>query len=120
MGARGALERQSVIINDRLYKTDQPTDRAGPRQLPDGAVRGCTGSARPNLGRAALWQVARALLAQAHMGLGDHAAAKSYVAEILRINPRFTLTAWGKSRPYSDPADLDRHLAPLREAGLPE
>jgi hypothetical protein len=39
-------------------------------------------------------------------------------AEVLRINPQFSLEALQQRLPYKDPAELERHLAALRKAGL--
>lgn len=39
-------------------------------------------------------------------------------AEILRINPNFSLELWGQNVPYKDPAVIEHHLATLRKAGL--
>ena len=46
--------------------------------------------------------------------------ARSEAAEVLRINPSFTLTKYAKSLTYKDPSHAERSLNTLREAGLPD
>ena len=59
-------------------------------------------------------------LAACYAALGRSDDARAAAAEILRINPRFTLKAYAAYVPYSDPADLERRLEQLRTAGVPE
>jgi hypothetical protein len=40
------------------------------------------------------------------------------MAELRRLNPNASLEVLKQYLPYKDPADLDRHLASLRKAGL--
>lgn len=46
--------------------------------------------------------------------------ARSEAAEVLRINPSFTLTKYAESLTYNDPSHAERSLNALREAGLPD
>jgi adenylate cyclase len=46
--------------------------------------------------------------------------AKDQAAEVLKLDPNFSLENWQKSLFYKDPEDLDRHLNALRRVGLPE
>ena len=46
--------------------------------------------------------------------------ARSEAAEVLRINPSFTLTKYAESLTYKDPKHAERSLKALREAGLPD
>ena len=39
-------------------------------------------------------------------------------AEVLRLNPKFSLEVHKERVPIKDPAMLERHLAALRKAGL--
>jgi tetratricopeptide (TPR) repeat protein len=59
-------------------------------------------------------------LIQALVELGNLEDAKDQAAEVLKLDPNFSLKNWQKSLFYKDPADLDRHLNALRKAGLPE
>jgi adenylate cyclase len=57
-------------------------------------------------------------LAAVYSELGKEAEARAEVAEVLRINPKFSLEAHKERVPIKDPALLERHIAMLREARL--
>lgn len=57
-------------------------------------------------------------LASIYSELGQAAAAQAEVAEVLRINPKFSLEVHKQRAPIKDPTMLERHLAALRKAGL--
>jgi adenylate cyclase len=57
-------------------------------------------------------------LAAVYSELGKEAEARAEVAEVLRINPQFSLEVHRQRMPIKDPAVLERHLAALRKAGL--
>jgi adenylate cyclase len=61
---------------------------------------------------------AHAGLAAVYSELGREEEAKAEATEVLRINPQFSLEALQQRLPYKDPAELERHLAGLRKAGL--
>ena len=50
----------------------------------------------------------------------DHDHARSTAEQIIASNPSFNLASYAKSQPYKEPAQLDRVIGALREAGLPE
>jgi adenylate cyclase len=50
--------------------------------------------------------------------LGQAAEARAEAAEVLRLNPKFSLEVHRQRMPIKDPAVLERHLAALRRAGL--
>jgi adenylate cyclase len=50
--------------------------------------------------------------------LGHAAEARAEAAEVLRLNPKFSLEVHRQRMPIKDPAVLERHLAALRKAGL--
>jgi class 3 adenylate cyclase len=50
--------------------------------------------------------------------LGKDAEAQAEVAEVLRINPQFSLEVHQQRMPIKDPAVLVQHIAALRKAGL--
>ncbi len=50
--------------------------------------------------------------------LGREAEARAEAAEVLRINPKFSLEVHKQRAPIKDSAMLERHLAALRKAGL--
>jgi adenylate cyclase len=57
-------------------------------------------------------------LAAVYSELGKEAAARAEAAEVLRLNPQFSLKVHKERTPIKDPATLDRHIAALRKAGL--
>jgi len=45
--------------------------------------------------------------------------ARKEAAEVLRINPKFTVASYTGNLPYKNPSDRDRTVQGLRKAGLP-
>jgi adenylate cyclase len=77
------------------------------------ALRECT-SRIPNLRIVHLW------LAAAYIQSGRLVEAKTEAAEVLRIEPNFTIARWKCTAPYKDPKDAEHLFDGLRRAGLPE
>ena len=50
--------------------------------------------------------------------LGQAAEAQKEAAEVLRLNPNFSLEVHKQRMPIKDPATLERHITALRRAGL--
>ncbi|MBW1784946.1 MAG: hypothetical protein JRL30_29915, partial [Deltaproteobacteria bacterium] len=59
-------------------------------------------------------------LAATYVGLGRIDEARVHVAELLKIEPGFSLDEARKTILFKDPAHLERALDALRQAGLPE
>ena len=57
-------------------------------------------------------------LATVYSELGQDAEARAEVAEVLRLNPQFSLEVHKQRTPIKDPTVLERHIAALRKAGL--
>jgi adenylate cyclase len=57
-------------------------------------------------------------LAAVYSELGRAAEARAEAAEVLRLNPQFSLEVHRQREPIKDPALLERQLAALRKAGL--
>jgi adenylate cyclase len=76
-------------------------------------LRECA-SRLPNLQWPHLW------LASAYAQAGQLGEARKEAAEVLRINPGFTIEGWKRILPYSDPKDAEHLIDGLRKAGLPE
>ena len=57
-------------------------------------------------------------LAAVYSELGKEAEARAEAAEVLRLNPKFSLEVHKERVPIKDPAMLERHIAALRKAGL--
>jgi TolB-like protein/Flp pilus assembly protein TadD len=58
------------------------------------------------------------MLAAVYSELGQAVEARTEAAEVLRLNPKFSLEVHRQRAPIKDPATLERHLAALRKAGL--
>jgi len=65
-------------------------------------------------------EVSRVWLACAYAQLGKLEEAKKAAAEVLRINPGFTIESWKRLAVNKDPKDAEHRLDGLRKAGLPE
>jgi TolB-like protein/Flp pilus assembly protein TadD len=64
--------------------------------------------------------VAHAFLAACYSALDRQAEAAVEAEEVLRINPKFTLESYARTLPYKNKIDIERYIAALRKAGLPE
>ena len=58
------------------------------------------------------------MLAAVSSELGQTAEAQKEAAEVLRLNPNFSLAVHKERMPIKDSAVLERHIAALRKAGL--
>ncbi len=59
-------------------------------------------------------------LAAVYSETGRLSEARAEAAEILKIDPKFSVLAWVKVPPYQDPARTKREIDALRRAGLPD
>ena len=59
-------------------------------------------------------------LASAYAQWGQIQEAMREAAEVLRINPGFTIESHKRLLAYRDPRDLEHRLDGMRKAGLPE
>jgi adenylate cyclase len=59
-------------------------------------------------------------LACAYAQLGQLEEARAAAAEVLRINPGFTIESSKRILVYKDPKDLEHDIDGMRKAGLPE
>jgi tetratricopeptide (TPR) repeat protein len=57
-------------------------------------------------------------LAASYSELGREEEARAEIAEVLKLNPQFSLEGIRQRWPYKDPADLERYVSALRKAGL--
>jgi adenylate cyclase len=76
-------------------------------------LRECT-SRLPNI------QWPHLLLGSAYAQLGQLDEARKETAEVLRINPGFTIERFKRLAVFKNPQDLEHELDGLRKAGLPE
>ncbi|MDJ0624278.1 MAG: tetratricopeptide repeat protein, partial [Desulfocapsaceae bacterium] len=59
-------------------------------------------------------------LVMIYSDLGRLQEARKQAAEVLRVNPEFTVEGWAKANPFKDPAIVDYRKELLRKAGLPD
>jgi len=57
-------------------------------------------------------------LAGTYIMMGREKGARAEAAEVLRINPKFTLDFWAKVLPYNDQSVSENLINVLRKAGL--
>jgi adenylate cyclase len=50
--------------------------------------------------------------------MGREKEARAEAAEVLRINPKFSLDFWAKTMPFKDQSEIDKGVNALRKAGL--
>lgn len=62
---------------------------------------------------------AHVIMATVYGSCGREKEARKEAAEILRINPKFTVDSFTRILPYKNPSDRDRTAQGLRKAGLP-
>lgn len=60
------------------------------------------------------------LVAASYAHLGEMEKARTHASEVLRKHPEFTVYAWAKNQPDTDPAEVEHLSEGLRKAGLPE
>jgi len=60
------------------------------------------------------------MLVQAYAQSGQLEEARKEAAEVLRVNPVFTIESWKRLAVYKEPEDAERFIDGLRRAGLPE
>jgi len=63
--------------------------------------------------------ISRVIMAAVYGSCGRVKEAQKETAEVLRINPKFTVDSFMKNIPYKNPSDRDRTAQGLRKAGLP-
>jgi TolB-like protein/Tfp pilus assembly protein PilF len=64
--------------------------------------------------------ISHLILTRAYSMAGRMEEARAGAAEILKINPKFSLESYAKTLNFKNQADKDRAIEALRKAGLPE
>ena len=59
-------------------------------------------------------------LASAYAQSGELEEARAEAAEVLRINPRFTIESYKRLLVFKNPKDVEHRVDGMRKAGLPE
>jgi adenylate cyclase len=65
-------------------------------------------------------EFAHRLLAATYAMLDREKKSQKHAAEVIRINPKFTLKKYAMTQGYKNQADKDRWIVALRKAGLPD
>jgi TolB-like protein/predicted Zn-dependent protease len=109
--AEQALRRKPLVADQHLNSVGTAYNLAG---RPEEAITPLKQylSRYPNILSAHL------TLAAVYSELGKEAEAHAESAEVLRLNPKFSLEVHKERVPIKDPAMLERHIAALRKAGL--
>ncbi|HEX9156529.1 MAG TPA: tetratricopeptide repeat protein, partial [Syntrophales bacterium] len=63
--------------------------------------------------------VSHVIMATIYGSCGREKEARKEAAEVLRINPKFTVESFTRNIPYKNPSDRERTVQGLRKAGLP-
>jgi len=63
---------------------------------------------------------AHTFLAACYISLGRNREASEAVAEVLRIDPAFSIESYAQILPYKNQEDINREIRALQKAGLPE
>jgi adenylate cyclase len=109
--AEQALRRTPFVADGHLNRVGAAYDLAG---QPEEAIA----PLKQYLARYPNILGAHLTLAAVYSELGREAEARTEAAEVLRINPQFSLEVHKQRVPIKDLATLERHLAALRKAGL--
>jgi tetratricopeptide (TPR) repeat protein len=109
--AEQALRRKPLLVDVHLNSVGAAYDLAG---RPEEAIA----PLKQYLVRYPNILDARLTLAAVYSELSREAEARAEAAEVLRINPKFSLEIHRQRVPIKDPAVLERHFAALRKAGL--
>jgi len=80
----------------------------------------CYESAVKVIERKPAWLTARVLAAAAAASLGRTDDAKVQISEILRKNPKFSVSKWARYQTYENDSDLQVYVSGLLNAGLPQ
>jgi adenylate cyclase len=126
---------QSLDVCGRARGSDRGTGgKHSPRPFPPAVVFGWLGLANYMLkryGDAMRWsheyascqpdrQSPHLWLAAACAQLGQLEEARAEAAEVLRVNPGFTIESWKRLLVHKNPKDAEHRIDGARKAGLPE
>jgi len=106
-----ALRRKPFVVDEHLRSVGTAYSLAG---KPEEAIA----PLKQYLSRYPNVLGAHLTLAAVYRELGKEAEARAEAAEVLRLNPQFSLEVHKERAPIKDPATLERHIAALRKAGL--
>jgi tetratricopeptide (TPR) repeat protein len=109
--AEQALRRKPIAVDEHL-------DSVGAAYYLAGRPEEAIAPMKQYLARYPNILSAHLTLATVYSELGREAEARTEAAEVLRLNPNFSLEVHKQRMPIKDPAVLERHIAALRKMGL--
>jgi tetratricopeptide (TPR) repeat protein len=113
-----ALEAAAQALRLKPYIVDAHLDSVGTAYAVAGRYEDARAALQRYLSRYPNILPVHLMLAAVYSELGQAAEARAEAAEVLRLNPKFSLEIHKQRAPIKDPAVLERHLAALRKAGL--
>jgi TolB-like protein/Flp pilus assembly protein TadD len=113
-----ALEAAAQALRLKTLRVDTHLDSVGAAYATAGRPEEAIAPLQRYISRYPNILGAHLTLAAVYSELGREAEARTEVAEVLRINPKFSLEVHRQRMPIKDPAVLERHIAALRKAGL--
>jgi adenylate cyclase len=113
-----ALEAAAQALRLKPNMVDAHLDSVGAAYATAGRPEGTIAPLKRYISRYPNILSAHLTLAAVYSELGQTAEARGEVAEVLRLNPNFSLEVHKQRMPIKDPAVLERHIAALRKAGL--
>lgn len=117
-GAEDALEAAAQALRLRSQLADNHLGSVGAAYAVAGRYEEAQAPLQRFLSRYPNVLPGHLMLAEVYSELGQAAEARAEAAEVLRLNPNFSLEIHKQRMPIKDSATLERHLAALRKAGL--
>ena len=117
-GTEDALEAAAQALRLKPLMVDSHLDSVGAAYATAGRPEEAIAPLQRYISRYPNILGAHLTLAAVYSELGQAAEAQKEAAEVLRLNPNFSLAVHKQRRPIKDRAVLERHIAALRKAGL--
>jgi tetratricopeptide (TPR) repeat protein len=117
-GTEDALEAAAQALRLKPSVVDAHLDSVGAVYATAGRPEEAVAPLKQYLTRYPNILGAHLTLAVVYSELGQATEARAEAAEVLRLNPSFSLEVHKQRMPIKDPATLERHIAALRKAGL--
>ncbi len=113
-----ALEAAAQALRLKSFVADEHLSSVGTAYAVAGHYEEAQAPLQRYLSRFPNMLPAHLTLAVVYSELGQAAEARAEAAEVLRLNPNFSLEVHKQRVPIKDPAVLERQIAALRKAGL--
>jgi len=113
-----ALEAAAQALRLKPNMVDAHLDSVGTAYTTAGRPEEAIAPLQRYISRYPTMLLAHLMPAAVYSELGQAAEARAEIAEVLRLNPKFSLEVHKQRAPIKDPAVLERHIAALRKAGL--